>query len=454
MSSKNLTNYKRLSELTEWADNYNSGDVEAIALSIRRFGFNGALRVWGMSVVMAGNHTLKALKLIQSEGAKPDIDRSFPPQNVLVKGDDWYVAYIDVSHLDPLEAKAFAIADNETARRASRDEALLVQYLKEIAEQDRVLLEATAAEDKVLRRMFAQLFPPEDVQPPDISPSRGEQLRHEWNIERGQLWVIPSSTVQGSHRLLCGDSTSVEDVTRLMNGQRAVLFATDPPYLVGYTGGDHPQSWGEPDKNKNWSATYHDWDDPEQGTALYEGFVKAACEVALTPDAAWYCWHASRNQAMVERVWNDAGAFVHQQLVWVKNRPVLTHSWYTWGHEPCFFGWMKGNKPKRTSQDYPSTVWNEAATNAVGQSTDHPTSKPVRLFTIPMEQHTERGDICYEPFAGSGTQFVAGEMAGRLVHGMEIQPVYCALILQRLKDIGLQPHLDEGESTRNLMNAP
>ena len=118
---------------------------------------------------------------------------------------------------------------------------------------------------------------------------------------------------------------------------------------------------------------------------LYEGFVKAAIEHAILPNAAWYCWHASRRQAMVEGVWEKFGAFVHQQIVWAKDRGILTRSYYLWQHEPCFFGWLKGNKPPRVSDDYPSTIWN-IPTVKVGEKTEHPTSKPIEVFALPMRQ--------------------------------------------------------------------
>lgn len=138
-----LQRHKPLSALTEWEDNYNRGDVALIARSIRRFGFNGSLRVWGSGIVLAGNHTLKALRLIQSQGADPALDHQFPPTNVIVDGDEWYVSFIDVSHLDPLEAKGFAIADNTSARKAVVDEVRLADFLKEIRDHDQTMLLST-----------------------------------------------------------------------------------------------------------------------------------------------------------------------------------------------------------------------------------------------------------------------------------------------------------------------
>jgi len=242
---------------------------------------------------------------------------------------------------------------------------------------------------------------------------------------RGDIFLL------GDHRLMCGDSTSEADVTALMAGERAVLFATDPPYLVGYDGTNHPHKWNEPDKNKDWSDSYGvTWDDADENKGLYEGFCRVAIAHAIVEDAAWYCWHASRNQAMVEAVWESFGAFVHQQLIWVKDRPILTRSFYMWRHEPVFFGWIRGKKPPRVAEDYPHTVW-EVPTVLPGTKTEHPTSKPTKLFEIPMLQHTAEGDLCYEPFSGSGSQIIAAERLDRRCYSMEIEPRYCDVAVRR-----------------------
>jgi DNA modification methylase len=328
--------------------------------------------------------------------------------------------------LDPLAAMAGA--DSE------RLDSLLRETKMESPEVQKML-------DKLAKEhgVFAQV---QTTDVPEPEADRAAELLEKWGVAHGQLWIIPSKTVEGgAHRLLCGDSTDPAQVTRVMNGQRAALFATDPPYLVDYDGTNHPHKWNEPDKNKNWSESYHDWDNAEQGRELYEGFVRVAVEHAITGNAAWYCWHASRNQAMLENVWEQFGAFVHQQIIWVKDRPVLTRSHYMWQHEPCFFGWKKGSKPERVAIDHPSTVW-QVPTIAPGTSTDHPTSKPLELFAIPMRQHTNVGDICFEPFSGSGSQLIAGEQLGRLVFGLELQPQYVAVVLERAASAGLEPRLE------------
>lgn len=378
MTLTDISNHRPLSTLVEWMDNYNSNDVAIVARSIRRFGFNAALRVWHQQTVMAGNHTLKALRLIREQGGKDEWDRAFPPANVIERDGEWYVLCVDMSHLNEIEARAFAIADNQLARQAVVDEGRMSEYLREIADAEKTLLEATGFSELDLKRMInrhaAAVAALEDK---GAQISRGDALRDEWNTASGQLWIIASITGRGEHRLLCGDSTNEDDVVRVMNSQRAVLFATDPPYLVGYNGDNHPSYWNKPDEIE----PRHDWDggyDPAEGEAFYEAFVKMAVEHAVMPDAAWYCWHASRNQAMLERVWDRFGAFVHQQIIWSKDRSTFTHSWYMWQHEPCFFGWVKGKKPRRILETYPPTVWN-VATVPNDVHTEHTTEKPVEL---------------------------------------------------------------------------
>lgn len=431
------TQYRRLSDLSAWADNYSSNDVSIIARSIREFGMNSALRVW-KDTVMAGNHTYKALLLIRQEGPKPELDHAWPPTNIVVDDDGaWWVQFVDVSHLSEIEVRAFAIADNNLARKAVVDEKLLAQYLRDIAASSQSAFTATGYDARGLELLLKSIG--EKAQTGEDKGARfeeAERFRDEWGVKPGQLWVIPSLTAQHPHRLLVGDSTSAADVQRLMAGRRAALFATDPPYAVDYSGDDRPKA------GKNWSEYFVDGGEAE-GRVLYEGFISQAIDHAILDNAAWYCWHASSRTPMLAEIWAKHDVLMHQMIVWKKDRSTMTHSWYRWAHEPCMFGWRRTNKPPRTAIDNLTTVW-EYPSPTVGTERNHPTPKPVELFIIPMEQHTVAGDVCYEPFSGSGSQFVAGEKAGRSVYGMEIQPLFAAVILQRLKEMGLAPQLDDG----------
>ena len=133
---------------------------------------------------------------------------------------------------------------------------------------------------------------------------------------------------------------------------------------------------------------------------------------------------------MVEGVWEKLGAFVHQQVIWCKDRPILTRSFYLWKHEPCFMGWLKGHKPPRVADDYLPSVWDIKSLYGE-ERPDHPTPKPLDCFAIPMRQHVRPGGLCYEPFSGSGSQIMAGEVTGRRVFAMEISPVYVDVAVLR-----------------------
>jgi DNA modification methylase len=342
---------------------------------------------------------------------------------------------------DPMTAVGYAIADNRTAELSQWDYEALQTLIGSLDPNLGLVTGFEGDElEEMLRAAGIDLDGPALGESGDAEPQldRAEELAAEWGVKRGQMWRLPSRVEGQEHRIICGDCTDAVVVQRLMAGERAALFATDPPYLVDYDGTNHPQAWNAPKKkkesmNKDWSATYKDWDAAEQGVELYDGFVATAIEHAITGNAAWYCWHASRRQAMLEAVWERHGAFVHQQIVWAKDRPVLTRSWYMWQHEPCFFGWIKGNKPKRAVDEWIGSVW-QFPTQTAFEKTDHPTQKPLALFEIPIRQHTDAGDICYEPFSGSGTQILAAENLGRQCRAVELAAPFVAVALQRYLD--------------------
>ncbi len=251
----------------------------------------------------------------------------------------------------------------------------------------------------------------------------------------GQSFQAHPEERPAEHRLLCADSTCAEDVRGLMNGRKATLMATDPPYLVDYQGGNHPQSWS----NRPEVRDKH-WDDylEAEGPAFFVAFLKVALEVALVDNPAVYQWHAFKRQSLVEQAWREVGLLVHQQIIWAKSRPVLGHSHYMWRHEPCFYGWIQGKQPTLRPPPNVSTVWD---IDQIGLDGNHPTEKPSAIFARPIEYHTQPGGLCYEPFSGSGTSLVAAEIKGRLCYAIEKAPAFVAVALERLAAMNLQPRL-------------
>ncbi|MEQ8639405.1 MAG: ParB N-terminal domain-containing protein [Alphaproteobacteria bacterium] len=386
----------RLKPYAQNAKTHGDDQVAKIAASMAEFGWTVPVLVAEDGEVIAGHgRILAATQLGLTEAP------------VIVLG-----------HLTEAQRRAYRIADNKLTEMGGWDEDLLSAELKGLLAEE-FDLSLIGIADGELDRLLAETGADDGAggggQPPVVvpEPPRNPASRP------GDLWRL------GDHRLLCGDSTNAEDVRRLMNGERAVLFATDPPYLVDYDGSNHPT------RNKDWSASYGTtWDDSSQGAELYDGFISAAVAEAITEDAAWYCWHASRRQAMLEACWEKAGAFVHQQIIWVKDRGVLTRSHYLWKHEPCFMGWNKGKRPPKVADETLPSTW-EMPSFAKDERPDHPTPKPLDAFGIPMRQHVERGGLCYEPFAGSGSQIMAGEANGRRVYAMEISPAYVDVSVER-----------------------
>ena len=378
------------------------GQLALLAKNIRYFGWRHCITVSKRSgFIVAGHGRLQAAQRLGVRLAPVD--------------------YQDFASDD--EELAVLIADNRLSELSETNESGLQALLTSL--DGKLDIELTGFDAGALDVLFDREDPThengDDVPLPPVHPI----------TKLGDHYEL------GAHRLLCGDSTNVEDVRRVMNGERAILFATDPPYLVGYDGANHPGERAS--KNKDCSETYGvTWDEADEARNcdLYDRFIKVAIEAAIDPHAAWYCWHASRRQRMVEEAWEKNGAFVHQQIIWTKvNRPILTRSWYMWAHEPCFMGWIKGNKPPRESSDYEKSVWEIEGLNN-DERPDHPTPKPLECFAIPMRQHTKKGGLCYEPFMGSGSQLIVGEQLGRRVYGLEISPAYCDVIVRRWLSLG------------------
>jgi len=341
-----------------------------------------------------------------------------------------------VVDLEEAEEKALNIALNNPAI-AGEFTADLHRLLAEINAALPELTELLRFDDlaEQTKKLLAELAPQDGLTAPDDVPEPPDEPV----TQEGDLVVL------GAHRLVCGDSQDPAVLARLMDGARAALYATDPPYGVGYDGTSHPQNQrdreaGRPRgaQNRDWSDDYQDldawdhFDDQDQ----FERFLVAVFQAALAhvqDAAAWYCWHASATSDSFRRAWEAAGIRYHQTIQWIKPTFVLGFAMWNYRSEPCLMGWCQGHKPAVFPvADEQSNVW-EVDWEGKARCTDglHPTQKPVRLFELPMLKHTRPGDVCLETFAGSGSQLIAAERLGRRCFAVERNPRFCDVIVAR-----------------------
>jgi site-specific DNA-methyltransferase (adenine-specific) len=235
-------------------------------------------------------------------------------------------------------------------------------------------------------------------------------------VKLGELYQL------GEHRLLCGDSTNIQDVERLMNGEKASVWLSDPPYGI-----NHVEVANEKGQAKGYKKIIND---DLQDQALQDFIFSSIAAVLpyMKKGFAFYMWHAMKMQAYFSQAAAAAaGILFHRQLIWVKPNFVFGRGQYHWRHELCLMGWLKGDEPPFYGERNQTTVWE------IGRENDkiHPTQKPVSIWTPAILNHTKQAEIIYEPFAGSGSNIIACEKENRRCFAMEIDPIYCGVILDR-----------------------
>jgi DNA modification methylase len=379
-------------ELMPWEKNprRNEDAVGVVADSIQRFGFGAPILARAADKQIIAGHTrwLAAKKLGLTQVPVRLLD------------------------LDPADAQLLALADNKLGEIAEWDDEQLALVLEQLRMDGADLLDTGFGQEEI-DLLTAELHSGDlaDVVEPPVP-----EVPNIARSVRGEVYQL------GPHRIMCGDSTNADDVLKLMNGERAVMCATDPPYLVDYDGANHPQS---KENKANGAINNKHWDayiDPSSSVEFFSSFLRVAIEHALVENPAIYQWHASRRQALVEAAWNENKLLFHQQLIWVKSRPILTRSHFMWQHEPCFYGWIEGKPPTKrpTVSGDNSSVWTIDGEN----DGIHPTQKPLEIFTRPIGYHTDAGDLVYEPFSGSGSQLIAAAKTGRRCYTMELAPEF------------------------------
>lgn len=228
-----------------------------------------------------------------------------------------------------------------------------------------------------------------------------------------------TAPIQSEHRLLCGDSTKSEDVSRLMDSQKADMVFSDPPYCVGYIGGTEEHLTIQ---NDNMSA--------EDYIAFMDGFF-ARFRESVKDTASLYVCHASAWQLETELALQRAGFEVRNPVIWVKNCGAFGFARYKFQHEPIFYAHVKGESDHWYGDKTQTTVWQEKkpAANRL-----HPTMKPVEIVQRALVNSSKRGDLILDLFMGSGTTLIASQTLGRRCFGMEIDPRYADVVVQRWQE--------------------
>ena len=370
----NIT-HKTLDELIPYANNPRDNDdaVDYVAESIKEFGFKVPIIIDKDNVIVAGHTRYKACE-------KLGINE---------------VPCIIADDLTEEQIKAFRLADNKVAEIATWDFEKLELELSTL-EMDMELFGFESYEDDE----------PQEVAEDDYEVEVPEEPKAKY----GDVYQL------GKHRLMCGDSTSIDDVEKLMNGAKVDLLITDPPYNVNYEGATKDKLTIMNDKMDN--------DNFRQ--FLLDAF-KCADNV-MKDGAAFYIWHADSEGYNFRGACFDVGWTVRQCLIWNKNSLVLGRQDYHWKHEPCLYGWKDGASHNWYGDRKQTTVldFDRPSRNA-----EHPTMKPIPLFDYQIQNNTKKGDIVLDLFGGSGTTLMASEQNERSAYLMELDPKYVDVIINR-----------------------
>jgi site-specific DNA-methyltransferase (adenine-specific) len=383
----------------------NDHAVDKVAAAIREFGFRVPIVAKSDGLVVDGHLRLKAAKKLGLTEVP------------VILADDMSEAQI----------KAFRLSVNKVAELAEWDDALLGLEIMDLKEMgfDLDLIGFDASE-------IDALFPVEETAGLTDEDAVPEAPEKPVTVE-GDVWVL------GRHRLMCGDSTSIDHLERLCDGQLVDMWLTDPPYNVAYEGGTKEKL-----TIKNDSMS----DD------AFRKFLRdsySAADAVMKKGAVFYIWHADSEGYNFRGAAADVGWPVRQCLIWKKSSLVMGRQDYHWMHEPCLYGWKEGASHLWASDRKQTTILEFAKPSRNGE---HPTMKPVELFEYQMLNNTKGSDLVLDSFAGSGTTAIACEKHGRHARLMELDPKYCDVIIKRWQDFaGQQATLEATGQTYDELKA-
>jgi len=356
----------------------NKAAVDAVANSIANFGFKVPIIIDQNNVIVAG-HT----RLLASQ--KLELDE---------------VPCIRADDLTDEQIRAFRIADNKTAELADWDLDKLTAELAQLEDIDMTEFGFDLSEFEIET----------EVEEDDFDSDAALEAIIEPKSKPGNIYML------GNHRLMCGDSTKSDDLASLMNGEKADLLLTDPPYNIAYEGGTKDRMTIE---NDNMS-----------GEDFFK-FLLAAFQNAsdnMRDGASFYVWYASKEVVNFTTALEKASFGVRQELIWNKSVFTLGRQDYQWKHEPCLYGWKDGAAHYFTDDRTLSTVIDF---DKPSRSELHPTMKPVELFAYQIKNSSKRGGRVLDLFGGSGTTIIACEQSDRAAYVMEFDPKYCDVIIER-----------------------
>lgn len=311
------------------------------------------------------------------------------------------VPCVFADHLTEAQKKAYIIADNRMAMDAGWDEELLRVEI-EALQAEAFDLSLTGFDEKELSDLFKD---DADVQEDDFDVDA--ELEKPTFSKSGDVWTL------GRHRLVCGDSTKAETFEKLMQGRKANLVVTDPPYNVNYE--------GTAGKIKNDNLA-----DEKFYQFLFDSFSNI--EKVMADDASIYVFHADTEGLNFRKAFSDAGFYLSGCCIWKKPSLVLGRSPYQWQHEPCLYGWKKSGKHQWYADRKQTTIWEFEKTK---KNTDHPTMKPIPLLAYPIQNSSMSNTLILDPFGGSGSTLIACEQTDRSCYTIELDEKYCNVIVKR-----------------------
>ncbi|MCM1567082.1 MAG: site-specific DNA-methyltransferase [Dehalobacter sp.] len=386
--------YDEIAEITTLVPNprnpntHPEKQVQLLAKIIKNQGWRAPITVSNRSgFIVRGHGRLLAAQLLGVE--QVPVDR----QDYATEAEEW----------------ADLIADNRIAELAEMDDALLKDLLVDlnVSEFD---IELTGFYAKDIDQLIAQFQLPAEIQEDDFDAEAEAAKIKDPITKPGDIWAL------GNHRVMCGDATALADVEKLMCGKTANMIFTDPPYNVDYTGKTEEALKIKNDKMRN----------EEFYKFLYDSFLNMF--TFTVPGGAVYICHADSEGLNFRKALIESGWLMKQCIIWVKNSIVMGRQDYHWQHEPILYGWKPGSSHNWYSGRKESTVWNfdKPLRNA-----EHPTMKPVGIPAKAIQNSSKPGDIVLDLFGGSGSTLIAAEQTGRVSYLMEIDPIYCDVIILR-----------------------